>query len=163
MVMKLNRRLSLGGGFGALSGKYGHVIDNIVEVTVVTADGRVLKANKDENEDVSQSQTFPYLTNSQLFFGVRGGGCNFGVITQFTMRIHPVPLCWGGFLVYPMSQLETLSQALQVWNESIQNGNSMAWFMLSNKCTDGQVCGLSVTTVSLRADLVAGASVEIGL
>jgi hypothetical protein len=62
-----------------------------------------------------------------------------------------------------MSQLEALSEALQVWNESIQNGNSMAWFMLSNKCTDGRVCGLSVTTVSLRADLVAGSSVEIGL
>jgi hypothetical protein len=56
---KLNRRLSLGGGFGALSGIHGHVIDNIVEVIVVLADGRVLKANKNENEDVSESQTLP--------------------------------------------------------------------------------------------------------
>jgi FAD/FMN-containing dehydrogenase len=84
-------RLILGGGFGWLSGEFGLTIDNVVQVshtyslqcsiahsaqvTLVSADGSVHTANEKENSD--------------LFFGVRGGGCNFGVVTEFVLALHP--------------------------------------------------------------------------
>jgi hypothetical protein len=64
--------LTLGGGWGHLSGKYGLALDNLIGVDVVTADGRFVTANASENED--------------LFWGVRGGGGNFGVVTSLQYR-----------------------------------------------------------------------------
>ena len=68
--------LTLGGGIGHLRRKYGLAIDNLLSVDIVTADGNVLTANKDENSD--------------LFWGVRGGGGNFGIVTSFEFQLHPV-------------------------------------------------------------------------
>ncbi|KAL1744132.1 hypothetical protein HDZ31DRAFT_39424, partial [Schizophyllum fasciatum] len=80
--------LTLGGGFGYLSGQYGLVIDNLLQATVVTAKGDKLTASPSENSD--------------LFYGIRGGGSNFGVVTEFVFRLHDQkPTVFGGLLTYP--------------------------------------------------------------
>src|SRR5215204_3180175 len=82
--------LTLGGGLGWLNGKHGLACDNLISADVVTADGRLLTASKEENED--------------LFWGIRGGGGNFGVVTSFGYRLHPVGTVLGGGLSYPLSK-----------------------------------------------------------
>jgi FAD/FMN-containing dehydrogenase len=83
--------LTLGGGFGWLSRRYGLTVDNLLSIDLVTADGRFLTASEEENPD--------------LFWGVRGGGGNFGVATSFHYRLHPVgPMVIAGLVLYPMEQ-----------------------------------------------------------
>jgi FAD/FMN-containing dehydrogenase len=82
--------LTLGGGLGWLMRSYGLASDNVVGVEIVTADGEVRRANAAENPD--------------LFWGVRGGGGNFGVVTTFEFRLHPVHTIYGGMLVYPAAR-----------------------------------------------------------
>ena len=79
--------LTLGGGIGWLNGRFGLACDNVLSVNVVTADGLFLRASAQENAD--------------LFWGVRGGGGNFGVITEFDYRLHPVDQVLGGMVIYP--------------------------------------------------------------
>jgi FAD/FMN-containing dehydrogenase len=83
--------LTLGGGFGWLSRKYGLTADNLRSVKMVTADGRFVTASEREHPD--------------LFWGVRGGGGNFGVVTSFEFQLHPVgPKVMAGLVFYPMEQ-----------------------------------------------------------
>ncbi|MGB5132261.1 MAG: FAD-dependent oxidoreductase, partial [Steroidobacteraceae bacterium] len=83
--------LTLGGGFGRLSRRYGMACDNVTAVDVVTASGQFLQANATDNPD--------------LYWGVRGGGGNFGVVTSFEYRLHSFDgRAYGGHLVFPFAQ-----------------------------------------------------------
>jgi FAD/FMN-containing dehydrogenase len=82
--------LTLGGGIGWLVRKYGLTCDNLQSAEIVTADGRLLTASADENAD--------------LFWGIRGGGGNFGIVVAFRYRLHPVGSVLAGMILYPASE-----------------------------------------------------------
>jgi FAD/FMN-containing dehydrogenase len=83
--------LTLGGGFGWLSRKYGMTVDNLVAVDIVTADGKFLTANASKHAD--------------LFWAVRGGGGNFGIVTRFQFQLYPVgPEVLCGLIVFPLEE-----------------------------------------------------------
>jgi len=79
--------LTLGGGIGFLVRKHGLTIDHLLSIELVTADGRLVTASADENSD--------------LFWAVRGGGGNFGVVTAFEFRLAPVSTVYGGMMMLP--------------------------------------------------------------
>jgi len=78
--------LTLGGGLGYLMGKHGAACDNLISVNVVTADGEMLTASEDQNPD--------------LFWAIRGAGGNFGVVTSFRFKVHPLGKIVAGMLLY---------------------------------------------------------------
>jgi FAD/FMN-containing dehydrogenase len=87
--------LTLGGGVGWLMGKHGLALDNLRSVQIATAEGKTLQASKDEEPD--------------LFWAVRGGGGNFGVITSFEFQLHPVgPMVTGGLIAHPFDRARDL-------------------------------------------------------
>jgi FAD/FMN-containing dehydrogenase len=89
--------LTLGAGFGWLSRKYGMTIDNLESAEVVTADGQIVRADSNENPD--------------LFWAIRGGGGNFGVVTRFELRLHPVgPEVLSGLIVFGIGQAKSVLQ-----------------------------------------------------
>jgi len=105
--------LTLGGGFGWLTRKYGMTIDNLVSADVVTADGKRIRVSESENAD--------------LFWAIRGGGGNFGIVTQFEFKLHEVrPEILAGLIVFPFDQakqvltryrefVESAPEELNVW------------------------------------------------
>ncbi len=92
--------LTLGGGIGWLMGTYGLTIDNLLSADLVTADGRVLTASATEHPD--------------LFWGLRGGGGNFGVVTSFEFQLLPVGSVLAGKIVYPLARAK---EVLRLYRE----------------------------------------------
>jgi FAD/FMN-containing dehydrogenase len=86
--------LTLGGGIGYLARGFGLSCDNLVSADIVTADGRFLVANERENQD--------------LFWAIRGGGGNFGVVTSFEFRLHPVEHIYGGPMFFEVDDAEAV-------------------------------------------------------
>lgn len=105
--------LTLGGGVGYLSRKYGLTIDSLLGVDMVLADGRFVTANERENAD--------------LFWAVRGGGGNFGVVTSFRFVGHPVHTVYGGPMLWPM---EMATDILKFWQDLVLNApdEMNGWF-----------------------------------
>jgi FAD/FMN-containing dehydrogenase len=94
--------LTLGGGLGYLTRRFGWAVDNLLEVEIVTADGRVRRARRDENAD--------------LFWAIRGAGANFGVVTSFTFRLHEVgPTVYGGLIAWPFERAEEILAAYRAF------------------------------------------------
>jgi FAD/FMN-containing dehydrogenase len=96
--------LTLGGGIGYLARGYGLSIDNLISAEVVTADGQVRAASKDENPD--------------LFWALRGGGGNFGVVTSFEFQLHPVKDVYVGIFFY---ELDAAGDLLRFFREFIKD------------------------------------------
>jgi FAD/FMN-containing dehydrogenase len=93
--------LTLGGGFGRVARRFGLAVDNVVAVDIVNADGQLRHASAEENPD--------------LYWGVRGGGGNFGVVTSFEFQLHPMERqAIGGDIVFPMARARDL---LTMWAE----------------------------------------------
>ena len=110
--------LTLGGGIGWLTGKYGLACDNLLSVDVVTADGEFLKASETENKD--------------LFWAVRGGGGNFGIVTNFEYQLHPVgPTVLAGMVLHPMSQAREVLRFYREFSGSLPD-EACSWIVLMN-------------------------------
>ncbi|KON81374.1 FAD-binding oxidoreductase [Azoarcus sp. PA01] len=98
--------LTLGGGFGWLSRKHGMTVDNLLSAHVVTADGHQVHASETENDD--------------LFWGLRGGGGNFGIVTSFEFQLHPVgPNVLSGLIVFPFDQAKSVLTQFARFTETI--------------------------------------------
>jgi FAD/FMN-containing dehydrogenase len=90
--------LTLGGGLGYLTRRFGWTVDNLLSVEIVTADGSVRTASREENTD--------------LFWAIRGAGANLGVVTSFTFRLHDVgPTVYGGLIAWPFDRADEVFSA----------------------------------------------------
>jgi FAD/FMN-containing dehydrogenase len=114
--------ITLGGGYGPLMGLYGLVADNLLSAQIVTADGELITANATEHAD--------------LFWGLRGGGGNFGVVVSLEYRLYPLTTVLSGLLLYPLEQardvlryfnefIATVPDALTIQSGFIQTPDSM--------------------------------------
>ncbi|CAE6414249.1 unnamed protein product [Rhizoctonia solani] len=110
--------MTLGGGFGWLTGNHGLVIDNLVQATVVTSSGDILTASDSENPD--------------LFWAIRGGGGNFGVVTEFVLKIHPQhPEVYTSALTFLPASLDDLMSEVNPWL-SERSPSEVAYIFFSN-------------------------------
>jgi FAD/FMN-containing dehydrogenase len=108
--------LTLGGGLGYLTRRFGWSVDNLLEVEVVTADGLVQRASREENPD--------------LFWAVRGAGANFGVVTSFTFRLHEVgPAVVGGLVAWPFGRADEILDAYRTLTKKAPRELSV-WLLL---------------------------------
>jgi len=100
--------LTVGGGFGWLARKYGLACDNLISAEVVTATGEVVTASAE--------------VNSELFWGLRGGGGNFGIVTSFEYRLHPVgPLVVAGSLYWTLEQASDVYRFYRQWTPQLSD------------------------------------------
>lgn len=97
--------LTTGGGIGWLGGKYGLALDNLLSADVVTADGRLIRVSAEENQD--------------LFWAVRGGGGNFGIVTSFTYRLHSVGPLLAGLLAHPAAEAKKVLTFYKEWERGM--------------------------------------------
>lgn len=108
--------LTLGGGFGWLSRRHGLSIDNLLSADVVTANGELVKASEHENAD--------------LFWGIRGGGGNFGVVTSFEFKLHPLgPNVLAGLIVHPLDAAKDVLRFHREFVETMPE-EFVCWFVM---------------------------------
>ena len=96
--------LTMGGGYGFLSGKHGLAIDNLLAAEMVLASGEIVRASKSENPD--------------LFWAIRGGGGNFGVVTAYEFQLHPLQQVLGGMLIFPF---ERAAEILRLYRDVVES------------------------------------------
>lgn len=110
--------LTLGGGFGRLARKFGLTLDNVLGVDIVTADGQLKHANAQENQD--------------LYWGVRGGGGNFGIVTSFEFKLHEMsPQVIGGDVVFPLDRAREALKFYADYSASAPDELSLDFVMLA--------------------------------
>lgn len=103
--------LTLGGGYGWLTGEYGLACDNVIAATIVTPG-----ASTAQGTISPISRTVSAANDPDLYFAIRGGGGNFGVVTEFAIRLHPQRrMVWSGTIVYQSAVLEEVFEALDSW------------------------------------------------
>jgi hypothetical protein len=120
--------LTLGGGEGDLTAKYGLTLDALISAEVVTADGRIVHASADENPD--------------LFWGIRGGGGNMGVVTSFRYRLYALDRVVAGLMAFPMLRAK---EVFRFCREAFSNpGDDLMANPFSMTLGGEQVCGISV-------------------
>ena len=130
--------LTLGGGLGWLAGKCGLTCDNLLSADVVTADGKLLVASASEHTD--------------LFWGVRGGGGNFGIVTSFEYQLHPVGPVLAGMLLYPFTQAKEALACYRDFAKAVPDEvNTMGGLLTS---PDGDL--MAVIAVCYNGSLDAG-------
>ncbi len=109
--------VAIGGGYGWLAGRYGMTCDNLVSADLVLADGQIVTANAQENE--------------ALFWGIRGGGGNFGIVTSFEYRLHPVTTVWGGMIIHPRSDAGSFLRFFREYGAGAPDDLTMAALLLN--------------------------------
>jgi FAD/FMN-containing dehydrogenase len=125
-----------GGGYGWTSSKYGLACDNLLSAEVVLADGRVVTASPRENAD--------------LFWGIRGGGGNFGIVTEFEFRLHPLgPLVLAGLAMWPIARA---GEVLRAWRDYVDGAPDE----LSTACVTITAPPEPFVPESLRGQVVLG-------
>jgi len=132
---------TLGGGMGRLDRMHGLAVDNLLAATIVTADGQIIRASDDENAD--------------LLWALRGGGGNFGVVTEFVYRLHPFAgTVYGGYLEYPMGQATEIMSRLAELEPALPDAARVEPYLY---VADGErIFGV---TVSYMGDPATGESV----
>ena len=110
--------LTLGGGFGWLSRKYGMTVDNLTAADIVTADGQLLRTSRQEHPD--------------LFWSTQGGGGNFGVVTRFEFKLHQVgPEIYAGLVAFPLDEATSVLKKYRHYLSSLSKDTSV-WVVLRN-------------------------------
>ena len=133
--------LTLGGGLGWLMGKYGLALDNLLSLELVTAEGRVLRASKEEEPD--------------LFWALRGGGGNFGVVTSFEYQLHPVgPMVTGGLVAHPFERARDVLRFYRDFTASLPDEMSVFGGLLH--APDGSGAKLAAMVTGHCGSLAAG-------
>lgn len=109
--------LTLGGGMGWLARPYGLSCDNVLSAEIVTAAGEVVRASGIENAD--------------LFWAIRGGGGNFGIVTEFEFALHPVSTVTAGLLLFPIERALEVARAYRRWLEDVSDACTTMLIFLS--------------------------------
>ncbi len=110
--------LTLGGGIGWLACKYGLACDNLVSAEVVSPAGELMRASSTENAD--------------LFWGLRGGGGNFGIVTAFEYQLHPVDQVLAGMVAYPLEDARGMMELYRTFSSGVPEGMNTAGALLTS-------------------------------